>query len=332
MTAQLALPFGSGQERHTAPLELLAGRSRHLATVVEATSRRGPVRSRRAQLLLLLLRLRCPTDSRPKHSWYVPGAVARLGAEGIRRAWKGFFGEEPPSLRTVRSYLGLLEQACAIVREPGEPMPWHPDPKHPERRPRYPDTFHVVESERASRWWADVGHQRLDELGERRHLSSCWRAMLGDWRSEVSKTQLELYRLERVDELDEISPAERSTELVASLRCARGPFDLLAAARAAGAHLGHVASIELAADTSRLAASLAMLAITLQREERGRATTRVRSRGRWLLWAFRHATPTEHAAALEALRSNPGGNHDDPSTEDHPRLAQDSDAPHGAPC
>jgi len=67
-------------------LEDLFGRSVRLATVVQATSRRRDVREIRSKIVLLLLALRCPMFGTPAKPWYVKGAVARRGLEGLLRA------------------------------------------------------------------------------------------------------------------------------------------------------------------------------------------------------------------------------------------------------
>ncbi len=174
------------------PFAHLEGRARRLAQAIEGASRRRDVRERRAQIVLVIWELTCPLGGRPRRSWYVPGGTARLGADGIRRAWRGYFGEDPPCLRTIRSHLGALERACVLVRAPGDWLPIWPDPRHPERRPRYADTFYLLDSDQAAEWWAGVGHERLEELPGARHNPDKWAAAFGNWRAEAAGFQLEL--------------------------------------------------------------------------------------------------------------------------------------------
>lgn len=169
------------------PLAVLAALSSRLANVVEAISRRGDVRDLRARMLILLLRLRCPLHGRKDKPWYVAGAVARLGAEGLRRAWRGFYGEEPPVLRTIRKHLGELEQGLALVRSPGDWMPIARDENHPERRPRYPETFHLLEAEEDAEWWAREGRYRLEASPAARWSPDAWRAAFRAWRLEAGR-------------------------------------------------------------------------------------------------------------------------------------------------
>jgi len=164
----------------------LALRNRHLAHVVQAISRRRDVRELRAAILLALLERRCPPSRSPARAWYVPGAVARYGARGLIGSWAHRWGETPPALRTIRAHLGELERACAIVQAPGDHMPTRRDPDHPERRPRYCDTIHVLESDEAAQWWADVGHPRIDRAPRARYSPATWRALVGGWRAEVT--------------------------------------------------------------------------------------------------------------------------------------------------
>lgn len=189
------------------PLEELARRNLRLANLVEAISRRGDVRALRARLLLLLVARVCPLGVRPHRAWYEGGAVARMGVEGIRRAWAEEHGHDAPSERTIRAHLGALEIACAIQRAPGDFLPCRRDLEHPERRPRYGDTIHVLESEAAARFWAGEGEARLARNPEARTNPHRWKMLFGRWRAEAA--QDELFGAER-EIFDGAKPAEHA--------------------------------------------------------------------------------------------------------------------------
>lgn len=174
------------------PFEALEGRNRRLACVVEASSRRAHVRRFRSQLLILLLEMSCPPHVRPRRRWYVPGAVARVGASGLRRAWRGFYGEEPMTERTFRSHLTALEQCLAIIRAPGDWLPMLRDPERPERRPRYADTIHVLESDSAALWWAGEGRALLEACPSARFNPDRWREQFQEWRARARFRQAHL--------------------------------------------------------------------------------------------------------------------------------------------
>lgn len=174
------------------PFEALEAKSRRLACVVEASSRRRDVRRFRSQLLLLLLAVSCPPHARPRRRWYVPGATARIGAAGLRRAWRGYHGQDPPTLRTFRSHLSALEQALAIIRSPGDWLPILRDPDHPERRPRYAETIHVLESDSAALWWAGEGRELLAANPGTRCNPDKWAAVFRGWRARSRFCQAHL--------------------------------------------------------------------------------------------------------------------------------------------
>ena len=193
------------------PHAALEARSRRLAQAVEACSRRRDVRERRSQIVLIVQAAACPLGCRARRPWYVPGAAARLGARGIARAWRVVWGEEPPTVRTIRSHLGALERACVLVRAPGAWLPAWTDPEHPERRPRYPDSFHLLEDDRAAEWWATIGRRRLEDAPRARQNPGIWARLFGAWRSEAARFQLEL------DFDGQAPPAEFAQELARGL-------------------------------------------------------------------------------------------------------------------
>lgn len=304
---------------HAEPLDQLAERAPRLANVVEATSRRRDVREFRARVLLLLLHLRCPTRGRPARPWYVPGAVARLGAGGLRRAWRGFWGQDPPSLRTFRAHLGAMEAACLLVRSPGDWIPIRRDPSHPERRPRYADTLHVLDDDQAAEWWAAEGFQILEARPEVRHHPDRWRLVFASWRDRAASRDLSLVgtlfeglkappiecRSVAPDSRSNVSgkPARAgrtSQSLAAGLRAlvreARDPLELLSGARAFGVLIRGKAQASLASDEVRLRGALALLAVAYARGDR------IRNRAAWVVRNFKHVRAAELAQALRACR------------------------------
>jgi len=288
------------------PLDALAARSRRLADLVESISRRRDVRELRARLLVLLLELRCPVGARPRKPWYVPGAVARLGVEGLRRAWRAYHGGEPPCARTLRAHLGLLERVRAVGRQPGD---WVDGelPAEGAWRPRHADTIHVLEDEAAAEAWGARVAPALAAHRDLRRNPDRWRRLVGRWRGPIGR-QLDLFDPAGrpagspeglPDRVGEDRPAgEALARRLASLAQARSQevLDVLAAARDAGAHLRGRASFELAADRRRAFGAAALLARALARGDW------VRNRAAWLVRAFRLAGAGEldRAAAWAA--------------------------------
>ena len=293
------------------PLDALAARARRLADVVEAVSRRRDVRELRAQILLLLLAMRCPPGVRPIRTWYVPGAVARVGARGLVRAWRTYWGEDPPSERTVRRHLGALEQAGAIVRAPGD---WLPTPRADidARGWRYPDTVHLLCEEWAAQWWAREGWARLEEHPEARRNPSRWRELIGDWRARARAQQGELFP-DLVAQLSaDRTTAEASEEPrrdrakpmardLADLVVRRaGSLELLSCAARVGVHVRGANAYSLARDPVRLRGATAILVLALEAWASGRGP-RIRRPAGYLVRAYRHATARELEFAQRSL-------------------------------
>lgn len=170
-------------------LDQLFVRAPRLGNVVHATSRRRDVRETRARILLLLLEggRYCPPNGFKRRPWYVLGAVARCGAEWLASAWRGFFGDDAPTVRSLLTHLGVLEKAAALVRSPGDWQPVWRDPEHPERRPRYPNTFHVLEDDDSAEWWAREGFFLLERFPETRSNPDAWRRIFGRWRELAAR-------------------------------------------------------------------------------------------------------------------------------------------------
>lgn len=281
------------------PVGDLAAESPRLANVVEATSRKRDVRSRRAKILLLLLALACPVNAAPARAWYVPGAVARVGAEGLLRAWQSFFHEPAPSLRSMRSHLGELERSLAIVASPGDWMPVARDPEHPERRPRYPQTFHLLVSDEAAEWWEREGLELAQRHPESRQNPDAWRRLFRSWRERAARVAREpMLPFVEQETMEGGKPAgpkvsgrveDPARQRMAAADIARAasdhqedPLALLSALRAAGVSIsGSKVAASLAREPRRLVAAARMLARALERGDR------VRNRAGWLVRMFR---------------------------------------------
>lgn len=295
-----------------AAIDVLAERHRRSANVVHAISRRRDTRELRARMMLLLLELECPRGVKPRKSWYVPGAVARLGADGIRRAWEGYFGEEGPSTRTIRSHLKRLEEACLIAIAPGDWLPVRRDPDHPEFRPRHPQTFHVIHTDDEAEYWAGAGDELARAHPETRHNPTEWRRIFRDWRKAAASGSRQLLlpfvAPAAAEETTEpqgplpprTSPQEREQTCSKLMRAARArtAFEIQAELRDQGLHLHGRNSWRMAADPERLRTSIALLALAVARGDR------IRSKVRWLAWAFEHAEPAELKIARQAIREH----------------------------
>lgn len=281
------------------PLEQLSSRSVLLAGLVEAASRRRDVRDLRARLVLLLLALRCPLNGKPTRSWYVPGAVARLGASGLMRAWAGFWGEQAPCLRSMRAHLGALEQAGVLQRSPGDWLPVRRNPEHPEHRPRWPETIHILDGEHATEFWAGPGARLIALHPEVRHSPDAWRKLFGTWRAGVIQHQLVFESLApssparaAANPEDQVAVRKAGAQLCRRLRRADGPLEVLSALEEAGARLRGGTSWRAAAAWPRLRGAGAMLARAMVRGDR------IRAPGGWLWRAFQSAPADELSTAL----------------------------------
>lgn len=303
------------------PFAELERRAPRIANAVQATTRRRDVRERRAQLVLLLLSIACPLGRRPARAWYEPGAVARKGAAGIRSAWEGYWGEEPPSLRTIRSYLGELEAACVLIRAPGDWLPIMRDPDHPERRPRYPDTLHLLRGDAAAEWWAGPGRQLLERHPDARCNPDRWRMVFGSWRERAGNRQLELELLSEAPPPKPPAtrgPGSRATvsveqaqaqledaaTITAALRCStwNNPLDFLLELARAGCRITGGNQARLLREPELLRGAAAMLAAALRRGDR------IRNRAGWVVRMTKHAPRAELAAALNlGTRTAPAG-------------------------
>ena len=270
---------------------------------MESISRRRDVRALRARLLVLLLELRCPVKGRPRKGWYVPGAVARLSVEAMRRAWRGFYGEEPPAPRTLRAHLGLLQRVLALVRSPGD---WvEVVPPSARWRPRYADTIHVLDDEEAVERWLEIGQPVLERRADIRTNPDAWRRHLGTWRTRSRAKQLELFQGRSApagrpegleDRVRAEEPVARGTALARGLGEAllvrdHDALDVLRALAAQQVSLRGRPSFELASNLPRLEGAAALLARALARGDA------VRNGAAWLVRAHRHAKPAELAQA-----------------------------------
>lgn len=278
-------------------LDRLARRCHRLACVVEAGSRRRDVRELRSEILLLLLSIRCPVGTTPARPEYVPGAVVRLGAGGIQRAWWGYFGRVAPVLRTIRQHLGDLELLGVLVRSPGDLIPGRLDPRHPERRPRYADTFHLLEREEDAEWWRDVGWPRFEDHRDAEWNPAAWRKWFGRWREESRRA-----RSEPCLEFEPAPlPAQEEIRVDGIERAARAdnPLEALALLRANGVHVHGTATFRLSQEPDRMRAAVQLLARALRRGDR------VRNAAAWLVRAFYHAPEVRGAPPPWPRRNRP---------------------------
>jgi len=289
------------------PVAFLEERSRRLTNIVEATSRRKDVREFRARLLILLLDMRCPLNLRPNRKWYVPGGVARVGPEGLRRAWRTYYGEEPRSLRTFRAHLSALEQSLAIMRSPGDWIPVYTT--SPEKRPRYADTIHILESDRAAVWWEEVGRELLSQKPKTRHNPDKWADAFGSWREDAAVERRDLFStlravgsasepvpLEDYEEPAKVESKVAALELAKLIRAKADPLEIMIGLRRIGCPLRGRNTWRLAADRKRFEGSVALLACALARGDR------IRSRAGWLVRAWRSAGLSEIVQALGIIR------------------------------
>ena len=305
----------------------LAHRSRRIANAIEATTRRRDVRDKRSKIVLAIYRHRCPLDGTPRLPWYVPGATARHGAEGLRRDWKRLWGEDPPSLRTVRSHLGALEMACCIIRSPGDFLPMMRNPEHPEHRPRHPDTLHIIEGDAAAHWWSTVGRARIETSPDCRSHPTRWRLLFSNWRTEAAAADAQGEHFDPEAELLEALPeparavmpttkrvkglpnrppvaSAESLTAAASLRSVvrrreSTPTELHQALRRVGADVAGKMAWAVAASPDRFRGAAALLVLAIERGDR------IRNPAGWLVRAFKLAPDLEQDQALDRVMRTP---------------------------
>ena len=291
------------------PFEYLEARNWRLAKAVEASSRQRRVRRFRSQILLLLLELRCPLGVTPRKRHYVPGAVVRLGIGGIRRLWKARWGEEPMTLRTFQTHVGKLEEACCLVRAPGDWLPCRRDPKHPERRPAHRQTFHLLESDEVAEWWAGPGQQLLEQRPEVQFSIDRWRMVFGNWRRQAAQWALEEASGSLFDTVEDSAPAPReiSHPKIDALGLERlgevahrgtaEASEIVAALDAAGVRVRGPNRLRLQQDLPRLRGAVALLIVALRRGDR------IRNAPGWVVRTATRA-PVEDLRAAMARTSD----------------------------
>lgn len=288
----------------TDPLALLAQHP-ELQQIVRATSDRTDALHARARALALLLELRAPIGGHLRQHWYVPGAVARLGAAGLLRIWQTS-GVQPPSLRRLRDHLAALEDVFAIVEQPGEfvltkkPTLREAGTGNRKGKPRrYPDTIHVLTEPKDREWWAGPGALVRRLHPEIRTDPRAWRARVGDWRRH-RPIQGELFGV-----LGDALAREAKRSIEDTIRTSRQAADRLAALarrddvheqlldelRAVGAEVRGRAGFELLGNPERARAAIALLSLALRRVKPPRHW------GGFLVSAFRKAPQDELQAA-----------------------------------
>lgn len=304
------LPFSEGDRID--PFASLQQRRPRLALAIAATTRRRDTRRRRAQVLLMLLQFKCPLGVTKRRAWYVPGAVARQGADGIESSWVAYWDENPPSMRTIRQHLRCLQDAGTLVAAPGDFLPILRHPEHPEHKPRYPDTFHILETDVEAKWWGEVGMIELANRPKVRHNPEKWAELFGNWRAKArrhSKNPGILYPENLAADalagpLDE-NPAEVSQPLAnlvddakvleAAVRDKKAhPLELLAAVADIGARIRGGLGFRMTSNGPRLRGAVALLAVALRRGKT------IHNRAGWLVNAWRTASADE---LREAIRS-----------------------------
>jgi hypothetical protein len=305
------LPFQDAERLD--PFGALTGRRARFAQAIAATTLRRDTRRRRAQVLLMLLQFRCPLRGNSRRGWYVAGAVARMGADWIETTWRTFWQEEAPSMRTIREHLRKLQECGVLVAAPGDWLPMLRQADHPERRPRYPDTYHLLDSDAEAHWWADVGLPRLEQNPSARHNPTLWRRLFASWRDEVAKAIAPGFspaaevaesaprQKAATKPVRQVQNVDKSAILALELAVARADDDtkvgrlaLLTAAAEMGARIQGQLSFQMLAGRGDVRGAVAMLAQALRRSKP------ITNRAGWLVAAWRDATPAERFEAISA--------------------------------
>ena len=283
-----------------------------LAEIVGASSSRADAVAARARILALLLEMRVPLGGGLRKPWYVHGAVARCGAQGLLRAWNGS-PVPPPSIRRFRDHLGALEDVYAIVQQPGDPVPtrnrkptqYGPGGAGARKLRRYPDTIHVLTETRDREWWQSAGPAVRRLHPEIRTDPRAWRKWIGDWRTRKPVQRLLWDMGEALGRQDKRKPTDdRGRNLEASERLAHlarsfpSHEQLLEELRRVGAEVRGRAGFELLGNPERARAAIALLSLALRR------VTPPTNWGGFLVHAVRRATEVElSAASREVLGS-----------------------------
>lgn len=265
----------------------------------------------------MLLMFKCPEGVEPKRAWYVPGAVARVGADGLASSWLAYWDEDPPSMRTIREHLRKLQDAGTLVAAPGAWLPVLRHPEHPERRPRYPDTFHILESDSDAEWWAEVGVFQMAEEPSSRFNPDLWARLFSTWRSQSrrrAKAPVSLFPPAQLaaaaaqrgpieHELDQVVPATEhiiadAETLEAAVVHAKEPIELLEVMGEIGGRIRGGLGFRMVSSGERLRGAVALLA---QAMRRGRP---IHNRAGWLVGVWRDAKAQELVDAIAVSRSN----------------------------
>lgn len=305
------LPFQDAERLD--PFGHLSTRRPRLAQAIAATTKRRDTRQRRAQILLMLLQHRCSLRGNANRPWYVPGAVARLGADWLETTWRTFWHEAAPSIRTIREHLRRMQDAGVLVAAPGDWLPMLRQPDHPERRPRYPDTLHILDTDADAAWWAEVGIPRLKANPRARYNPTLWRQLFRTWRADAAA----LAKMPTIAFAEDQPRAARRATIPAEVQAeaeaaatvleravarfeesSEGRLELLTALAEAGARVHGAIAFQMHAGRGDLAGSTAMLAQALRRRKP------IGNRAGWLVAAWRDSSTDERREArADACRS-----------------------------
>jgi hypothetical protein len=288
----------------TEPLLILEHKIARLSSVVRQLSPRRDACRTRAQILLSVLRLRCPFHGTPASSWYVPGAVARLGARGLHRSWPALWLEPAPAVKTFKRHLRSLVDSCCLLVSPGDWLPSR-SALQVDFWPRYPDTIHIVDTDEQAEWLAGPARFLELQFPKARTNPTVWWERFSRWRS-CPPVQTLLFApstesLRPAADDRRIQPSGSSVVAASALERLVRNFRRLdqhqveVSLLEAGVHLTGPNRRLLFGDPLRLMGAVAILAQALRRASPPRA------RAGFLVYAFRRARPGERDGALRVL-------------------------------
>jgi len=209
----------------------------------------------------------------------------------------------------------MLESAGVLVKSPGDWLPIPRDPKHPERRPTYAQTFHLLETDEVADWWAADGQKILKLHPNCKTNPDRFRMLLGDWRKRAAKGPSGVVQETLWDDSATISAGdgagsgsarsiEHRVDILREIVCRPNvrPDEIVVSLDRAGLRLRGPNRLKVQRNAGRLRGVAAMAAIAISRGDK------IRKPGGWIFRAFDIAPVEELAQAIAKIEALGWGN------------------------